>query len=285
MTDRNRALEKAKRIQAKPGSLTAYLKDLILAGFFDTPAQSKDVVKAVKERFGRRFPVAYVQTYIRPFLEAGILGSRELPNRRGNLWFGAWLKQTDLGVRGVAERLRIKIDTTGWAPEVAEDFQLALACYSNELWKPAAVMMRRAYEDALTERYRKVEGREPEREATCPKCNTALGTRPLSITALHQWASTKGFVREKMDGLGVLLKDLGAGGAHPTKTRVIDPETAEIIVKCGAVLLQDLHTQKRGKRQRRIDSAVATPPPITELRGMAKGIKWSPEDRDHSERL
>jgi hypothetical protein len=44
-----------------------------------------------------------------------------------------------------------------------------------------------------------------------------------------------------MDGLGVLLKDLGAGGAHPTKSAVVDPDTAEIILKCGAVLLRDLY--------------------------------------------
>jgi hypothetical protein len=47
-----------------------------------------------------------------------------------------------------------------------------------------------------------------------------------------------------MDGLSMLLKDIGAGGAHRTKSVVVDEDTAEIIIKCGAVLLQDLNAQK-----------------------------------------
>jgi hypothetical protein len=76
-----------------------------------------------------------------------------------------------------------------------------------------------------------------------------LGGRPLSITDLHYWAARAGLVREKMEGLSVLLKDLGAGGAHPTKSNVIDPDTAEIIIKCGAVLLRDLHKNNNDPRQ------------------------------------
>jgi hypothetical protein len=279
MLDRNQALEAAKNIHAKTGSLTLYIRELVLAGFFDTPAQSKSVIKAVKERFGRRFPVPYVQTYMKPFLSAGVIRAAELPSRRGNLWCGGWLASNDLGVRGAAEHLRIKVDTTGWAPEVAEDFQHSLGCYSSELWKPAAVMLRRAYEGALALKYRSIEHREPEKDATCPKCNTKLGRRPLSISDLHYWAAASGLVREKLEGLSILLKDLGAGGAHPTKSKVIDPDTAEIIVKCGAVLLRDLHSRK-GKTNLSVN-----PPPISELRGMAKGMKWSGDDRDHTERF
>jgi len=142
----------------------------------------------------------------------------------------------------MGERLRLKVDTTGWNAEVAEDFQLGVSCYANKLWKPAAVMVRRAYEGSLILKYQSVEGRDPEKQGTCQKCSTKLGTRPLSITDLHYWAARKGFVREKMEGLSILLKDLGAGGAHPTRSHVVDPDTAEIIVKCGAVLLRDLYS-------------------------------------------
>ena len=104
-------------------------------------------------------------------------------------------------------------------------------------------MMRRAYEGALIAKFRSTEGREPEKQGLCPKCKTTLGTRPLSISDLHYWAVDMGLVREKMDGLSVLLEDIGAGGAHPTKSAVIDADTAEIIIKCGAVLLRDLHRE------------------------------------------
>jgi hypothetical protein len=245
MISRDEALEKAAAMSPKTRSLGAHIKRLILAGFLDTPATSRQIVDAVRSQFGRRFRVTYVQTYMRPYLEAGVVISRPSPDGKGNIWFGTWIPDDERSLRVTAERLRIKADTTRWQPEVAEDFQLALACYSAKLWKPAAVMTRRAYEGALSHRYRTVHGTEPEKEGSCPKCNTKLGRRPMSITDLHNWAVRSSLVREKMDGVSVLLKDLGAGGAHPTKNLVIDPDTAEIIVKCGSVLLHDLH---RGKK-------------------------------------
>ena len=248
MIDRNEALEKARAMQPRPGGLGAYIRELLLGGFFDSSASSRDIIRAVKEQFGRRFPVTYVPTYMKPYLEAGLLRAQESADKRSNAWFGAWLAESEATRRLAAGHLRIKLDTTGWHPEVAEDFQLGLACYTSKLWKPAAVMVRRAYEGALIAKFRSTEGREPEKQGTCPKCGTALGKRPLSITDLHYWAVGLGLVREKMDGLSVLLKDLGAGGAHPTKGPVIDPDTSEIIVKCGAVLLRDLHRKGAAER-------------------------------------
>jgi len=241
MSDRDEALKRAKALEPKRNSLAGYIRELTLRGFFDSSKQSRDVIKAVRDQFGRRFPVSYVQTYMKPFLQAGILQTQDSADGRGNDWLGSWLKDDGRSPHGMGERLRLKVDTTGWNAEVAEDFQLGVSCYANKLWKPAAVMVRRAYEGSLILKYQSVEGREPEKQATCQKCSTKLGTRPLSITDLHYWAARSGFVREKMEGLSILLKDLGAGGAHPTKSHVVDPDTAEIIVKCGAVLLRDLH--------------------------------------------
>src|SRR6267142_1145862 len=233
MTERDHALKTAKALKPKPNSLAAYIRDLVLRGLFDSPASSSDVVRAVKDHFGRKFPVPYVPTYMKPFLQAGVLRSRNYEGRRGNSWVGTWLSESEGDPHGAGDRLRIRIDTTGWDCEVAEDFRLGLDCYSSRLWKSSAVMIRRSYEGALILKYRLVEGTDPEKQGRCPKCSCKLGTRPLSITDLHFWAVRHSFVREKLDGLSVLLKDLGAGGAHPTKTNVIDPDTAEIIIKCG----------------------------------------------------
>jgi hypothetical protein len=249
MTERDQALKKAKALKPNSNSLGAFIRELVLRGFFDSPTTSRGVVKAVKEQFGRKFQVSYVQTYMKPFLQAEILRAQDSAERRENIWLGAWLSQEE-GIRGgPGGRLKLKVDTTGWDSEVAEDFLLSLSCYSSHLWKPAAVMVRRAYEGALILQYRSTEGRDPEKQATCPKCSSKLGVRPLSITDLHLWAVRHHLVREKMDGLSILLKDLGAGGAHPTKSNVIDPDTAEIIIKCGGILLHDLHQQKPGPPQ------------------------------------
>jgi hypothetical protein len=257
MISRDEALQKAAGMTPKPRSLGAYVRELVLRGFFDAPVTSKQIVEAVRAQFSRRFPAAYVQIYLKPYFEAGILRAQDSNGGRKNVWFGTWLSEQETSHRGAAERLRIRVDTRGWHPEVAEDFQLALGCYAGKLWKPAAVMTRRAYEGALTQRYRITHGLDPEKEGTCPKCNTKLGKRPMSISDLHNWAVRSRLVREKMDGISVLLKDLGAGGAHPTKSLVIDPETAEIIVKCGSVLLGDVH------RKKAVPSAVLTSIPLS----------------------
>jgi len=245
MIERDEALKKAKALKSSGNSLGVFIRELILRGFFDSPTTSRGVVKAVKDQFGRKFKVSYVQTYMKPFLQAGILRSQDSKERRENIWLGAWLPLEDSTGGSPAGRLKLKVDTTGWNTEVAEDFLLSLSCYSSQLWKPAAVMVRRAYEGALILQYRSTEGRDPEKQPVCPKCSSKLGGRPLSITDLHIWAVRHQLVREKMDGLSILLKDLGAGGAHPTKSNVVDADTAEIIIKCGGILLHDLHHQKK----------------------------------------
>ncbi len=242
MSSREIAMKQAKCLVCKTGSLAAFIRELTLEGYFDTAASSGELLSAVKNRFGRKFPVTYVQTYMKPFLQAGILRAKRSEKYVGNLWLGSWLK-SDSRSKNV-KSLDLEIETTAWDVESSQDFDIAILCYTNELWKPAAVMVRRSYEGALALRYRSIEGNDPTRQAVCPKCSTKLGTRPLSITDLHNWASKNGLVREKLDGLGVLLKDLGAGGAHLGKSNVIDSNTAEIILKCGAVLLGDLYLQR-----------------------------------------
>ena len=244
MTHRDEALNKAKQLEAKPDSMAAYIRELIVRGYFDSPLPSRTVIKTIKDLFGRKFPVPYVQTYMKQFLQSGILRGKDDAQGHGNAWVGTWVTEAEGARRQRGDKLRLKLDTTGWDPEVAEDFRLSRSCYTDGLWKPAAVMCRRAYEGALILKYRTAEGADPEKQGSCPKCSSKLGLRPLSITDLHVWAVRNQFVREKMDGLSMLLKDIGAGGAHRTKSLVVDEDTAEIVIKCGAVLLQDLHAQK-----------------------------------------
>jgi hypothetical protein len=261
MIQRDEALNKAKQLQAKPDSMAAYIRELIVRGYFDSPLPSRTVVKDIKDLFGRKFPVSYVQTYMKQFLQAGLLRAKDDARGPGNVWVGAWVPEDESSQRRRGDRLRLKLDTTGWDPEVAEDFRLSRSCYSDRLWKPAAVMCRRAYEGALILKFRTIEGTEPEKQGTCPKCSTKLGIRPLSITDLHLWAVRNHFVREKMDGLSVLLKDIGAGGAHRTKSVVVDENTAEIIIKCGAVLLQDLHAPQASSAAQPLTTAATPIPP------------------------
>jgi len=57
----------------EPEGKHALLRHLILDGLFDSPVQSTDVVRRIAEKFGTRMKTSYVQTYMRKFMEQGVI--------------------------------------------------------------------------------------------------------------------------------------------------------------------------------------------------------------------
>jgi hypothetical protein len=55
------------------GGLHDLFRRLLIEGFFDVPVSSSDLVQRVAETFGRRFETKNVQTYMRKFMEAGLI--------------------------------------------------------------------------------------------------------------------------------------------------------------------------------------------------------------------
>ncbi|MBI2542992.1 MAG: hypothetical protein HYW24_02295 [Candidatus Aenigmarchaeota archaeon] len=95
--------------------------------------------------------------------------------------------------------------------EVKLDVEEAKMNLNNNSFVSSLVMSRRAYEGALLELFKKIEGRDPI-ELKCEKCGRG---GYMGIIKLHNWALEKRFVNEKLKSLGYLISDLGAGGAHP----------------------------------------------------------------------
>ncbi len=56
-----------------PDSKHAMLRQLILDGLFDSPVRSAEVVRRIAEKFGTRVRTYHVQTYMRKFMEHGII--------------------------------------------------------------------------------------------------------------------------------------------------------------------------------------------------------------------
>lgn len=46
---------------------------LVVEEFFDLPVSSSDLVRRIREKFGRRLLSSYVQTYMRKFMKAGVI--------------------------------------------------------------------------------------------------------------------------------------------------------------------------------------------------------------------
>src|ERR1700730_12060377 len=99
MIQRDEALNKAKQLQAKPDSMAAYIRELIVRGYFDSPLPSRTVGKDIKDLLGREFPVSYVHVPIKQLLQAGILRAKDNARGPGNVWLGAWVPEDESSQR------------------------------------------------------------------------------------------------------------------------------------------------------------------------------------------
>ncbi len=99
--------EKARRLSLDPKSRYALFQKLICDGFFDSPVSSEEVVRRVKERFGKRWKTSYVQIYMQKFMEAGIIHAIKPPRQRINYWTLASLSRED-GLRLIGKTKKVR---------------------------------------------------------------------------------------------------------------------------------------------------------------------------------
>ena len=85
--------EKARTLLIDAHTRYALLQKLVLDGFFDSPVSSEDVIRRIKEKFGKRWETSYVQTYMRKFMEAGVIHAVKLAGHKGNYWVLASMKR------------------------------------------------------------------------------------------------------------------------------------------------------------------------------------------------
>jgi hypothetical protein len=78
--------QKAADLAIGPGSKYAFFQRLIMESFFDVPVSSKEVVQCIREKFGKKFKLTYVQTYMRRFMTAGIIHAIKPQGSRSNYW-------------------------------------------------------------------------------------------------------------------------------------------------------------------------------------------------------
>jgi len=68
---------------------------LIGKGVFDEVISSEDVSRSVREMCGRRLRTIHVQTYLKKFMDAGIIQAVRRPDARQNFWTLACLDRND----------------------------------------------------------------------------------------------------------------------------------------------------------------------------------------------
>ncbi|GEM_PF-6400098 len=79
----------AQGLELKQGAPHDLLRRLIVQGFFDEPKTTADVVLEIRQTSGKRLQAGVVPTYMRKFMEKGIIQSFQRDDVRGNLWVAA----------------------------------------------------------------------------------------------------------------------------------------------------------------------------------------------------
>lgn len=98
--------ERAKQLRVRPGSRHEPLRTLVLESFFDSPVSSGEVVLRIKERFGKAWQTIYVQTYMKKFMEAGIIHAVKPYGHAGNYWVLASVSR-EQAVARIGKELRL----------------------------------------------------------------------------------------------------------------------------------------------------------------------------------
>jgi len=128
--------------------------------------------------------------------------------------------------------------------EVRSDLEEAMRASKNACFLSSVVMCRRAYEGALTAKYKELEGKEPLKSIVCKNCkNTVKGNMHFGIVELHKWAVEKKIIPSKFRDVGFLVPNMGAGGAHPDETFPRDETVAKISITTTFALLKQIYSK------------------------------------------
>jgi hypothetical protein len=78
------AKDAASRMDLDPDSIYEMIRKLLLSGLFDAPISSALIVDRIRETFGKKLTTAYIQTYMRKFMRAGLVHAVRPSNSQAN---------------------------------------------------------------------------------------------------------------------------------------------------------------------------------------------------------
>lgn len=123
----------AKAMSFDRDSNYEFIRQLIVEGFFDLPVASSGVVRRVREKFGRKLRTSYVQTYMRKFMEAGVIQAVTFEDSKGNYYVLASVtRQEALANIGKQKRV-LEVERHLFSEELTKKLQKCFAVEVDEL--------------------------------------------------------------------------------------------------------------------------------------------------------
>jgi hypothetical protein len=78
--------DKVKELSFSPGSKYKIIQLLVIGDFFDYPKTTGELIEEVRSSFGKRIKSNEVQSYMKKFMEAGIIRAIRVDGVNGNFW-------------------------------------------------------------------------------------------------------------------------------------------------------------------------------------------------------
>jgi hypothetical protein len=86
----------AESLSLQNGGNHELLRKLIVDGFFDTPKTTNEIITEIRQNVGKRLKSNIIQTYMKKFMENGIIKSFRDEHHHGNFWILASVDKAPL---------------------------------------------------------------------------------------------------------------------------------------------------------------------------------------------
>lgn len=125
---------------------------------------------------------------------------------------------------------------------VSDNIMEAVRCYESGCFTASAIMLGRAFEGSLQEKYRSVNNKEPKEPWKCPKCNHETEMRPMSLSKLIKWAKKEFSLPEEILKESNFTRWYRNISAHYTKDLSFDELDIKFIYNLLSKMMKKLFT-------------------------------------------
>ncbi len=123
--------DKASHLLLQRGSKHELIQKLIVSGFFDAPKTTSELTLEIRQTFGKKLQSNEVQTYMKKFMEAGIIRAVQNKQSRGNFWIIASVDKSKaaqlIGKSKKVQEIEHDLFSDGLLKKLGKDFDVEFA--------------------------------------------------------------------------------------------------------------------------------------------------------------
>lgn len=127
--------DKASQLPLQHGSKHELIQKLIVSGFFDTSKMTSELILEIRQTFGKRLRSNEIQTYMKKFMEVGIIRAVHDKQSRGNFWILASMDKSRaeqlIGKSKKVQEIEHDLFSDGLLKKLGKDFDVEFTDLQN----------------------------------------------------------------------------------------------------------------------------------------------------------